>query len=224
MAGADPEERRAFAAAGPLVAATEELSWLLGRGYAEAAAATLVGDHHQLTRLQRAAIRRSACSDAARDAREARRVDAPDGRRIAVDGFNQLVTTERALAGGVVLRGRDGALRDVAGVHGTWRRSAGTGAALARLVDALAGAADVRWVLDQPVSNSGRLAALIRARGGEVEVVDAADGRLLALAAEGFVLATSDAGLLDRGVAWIPLVARALAGTGARIVHLGRSG
>jgi hypothetical protein len=216
VAGADPTDRETFTAAviPRLRIAVEELSWLLGRGYAEGAAATLVGDHHQLDRRQRLAIRRCACTDAQRAERAARRVAPADlgARPVAVDGFNQLVTIERGLAGGAVLRGRDGALRDVAGVHGSWRRSDHTAEALRRLTRGLVGPAT--FVLDAPVSNAGRLATAIRELAGDrpwtVELSDNADRRLLELAREGAVLATSDGALLDRCEAWVPLVERAL--------------
>lgn len=199
--------------------AVHELSWLLGRGYAEGAAATLVGDHHQLEQRQRMAVRRCACDDRARAVRQARRVwpDALGDRRVAVDTLNQLVTVERGLAGGAVLRGRDGALRDVAGVHGSWRRSDRTAEALDRMSRAL-GPRAVTFVIDAPVSNSGRLAGLVRDRAAgrawEVELAHPADARLLALGAEGWVVATADAGLLDRCPAWFGLaeVALSLAG------------
>lgn len=220
MAGRDPVEDEAFAERHlpRLRLAVDELSWLLGRGYAPDAALGVVGDHHQLTRLQRTAVRRCACPDAARE--ERRRRWSEQAHRVAVDGFNQLVTLERGLAGGVVLRGRDGALRDVAGVHGTWRRTDGTATALDALVAAL-GSADAVWVLDRPVSNSGRLAGMLRERGPwQVELSDRADSRLLELAADGRALATSDGGLLDRCGPWTSLVERAIAGRDVRVVEL----
>jgi hypothetical protein len=216
MASADPTDPKTFAPAAipRMQRATAELSWLLERGYAEPPALTLVGDHHQLTGRQRMAVRRAACPEPERRDRAARRCDVLAGQWVAIDGFNQLVTTERALAGGAVFRGRDGALRDVAGVHGTWRRSDTTAAALQRLVDALAGlgAGPVIWVLDAPVSNSGRLAAMIRALDDRVtvETSDRADARLLELAAAGAVLATGDGPLLDRCGPWIGLAEVAL--------------
>jgi hypothetical protein len=210
VAGADPTDRDTFDPRDlpKLRAAVAELSWLLERGYADGAAATLVGDHHQLDRRQRLAVRRCACTDPQRVERAARRVDL-DGRPVAVDALNQLVTIERTLAGGAAVRGRDGVLRDVAGVHGTWRRSERTADALDRLIAAL-GSAPARFVIDAPVSNSGRLAAAIRERGPEVELADPADGRLLELAREGWALATADGGLLDRCGAWCALAERAL--------------
>jgi hypothetical protein len=226
MASADPTDPKTFAerALPRMRRAAAELSWLLERGYADAAALALVGDHHQLDRRQRMAVRRAACPESARLARVQRRVTALGGRPVAVDGFNQLVTTERALAGGAVFRGRDGALRDVAGVHGTWRRSDTTAAALERLVEALraAGAGPATWVLDAPVSNSGRLAAMIRELDPafDVRTSDRADSELLELARGGAVLATGDGPLLERCEAWIGLVELALP-DGAWVVDLG---
>lgn len=214
MAGAHPADRATFpdSALAPLRTAVEELSWLLGRGYADDAALTIVGNHHQLDVRQRMAVRRCACSDAVASRRRACRRQTFDGL-IAIDGFNQLVTIERALAGGALLRGRDSALRDIASVHGTWRRGDHTHQAIA-LISALfpEPAQDIIWVLDSPVSNSGRLAELIREERPHwrVEVVATADNRLAQLGAEGAAVGTSDGGLIDRCAAWVPVAERAL--------------
>lgn len=120
------------------------------------------------------------------------------GARVAVDGFNILVTAEAALAGAVLLRGRDGRTRDLASVHGTWRRMEETSQALALLSRVLEPAAEVCWVLDRPVSNSGRLAGWVRERGWQAELSDRADSRLRTLGLEGWCVATADGPLLDR--------------------------
>jgi hypothetical protein len=133
------------------------------------------------------------------------------GAWVHVDAFNTLITLERALSGGPVLVGRDGAMRDLAGVHGTWRAVSQTPRGIELVGRRLAGAgcAGVRWCVDQPVSNSGRLAAMLReaAEGAgwrwEVEVLPSPDPILAA--AEGIVV-TSDAWILDRCGAWFGLV------------------
>src|SRR5690606_36397710 len=107
-------------------AAVEELSWLRSRDYAEPSALALVGDRHQLAARQREAVRRSACTERARASRSRREVAVADASRIGIDGFNLVITIESALAGGVVLVGRDGAYRDLARVHGSYRRVADT--------------------------------------------------------------------------------------------------
>ncbi|HJL16733.1 MAG TPA: DUF434 domain-containing protein [Sandaracinaceae bacterium LLY-WYZ-13_1] len=210
--GPAPRDRDLFAPdrLDPLRTAVAELSWLLARGYAEGSALKLVGDRHALTARQRKAVRHCACPDPARDARRRTRrpVEATAGETLHVDGFNVLIVGESVLGGGVVLVGRDGAHRDLASVHGTWRRVAET----TEVVDALGAmtreAREVVWWLDRPVSNSGRLAALLRERARvrgwrwRTEVVWDPDG---VLADTDGLVATADARVLDAGVRWVDL-------------------
>lgn len=151
--------------------------------------------------LQRQAVARSACSDTQRDVRRARQRPRAEGA-VAVDGFNTLFTLERAVAGGAVLRGRDGAHRDVAGVHGTWRRSVHTGRALDLLVAVLEGAHATVFV-DAPVSNSGRLPGLLRDRGLRATLVPSADPVLIEADAVAAALPhVPDAWVVDLGGPW----------------------
>jgi len=194
-----------------LATATAELSWLLTRGYAETASLKLVGDRHDLTARQREAVARSACSDQALASRAARQSGLDAGiDRLVIDGLNQLITIESALSGGVVLVGRDGCCRDLASIHGTYRKVAQTPAAI-RLVGQLArdhGVGQLDWLLDRPVSNSGRLAALIEAELGEMKVrtvVSLVDDPDSLLVAESGIIATSDGPVLDRAGRWLGL-------------------
>lgn len=200
--GAHPEDARLFAPdqLPALQRATAELSWLLGRGYREVGALKLVGDRHQLNRRQRIAVQRSACAPAAARARRAA-LRPVEGATVALDGFNQLITVEAALAGGVLLRGADGRVRDLSSVHGSYRRVDESEAAVDLLARALLPAAEVVAVLDRPVSNSGRVAAMFRDRGWQAELADQADARLLELADSGYLLASADGPLLDRALA-----------------------
>ena len=77
---------------------------------------------------------------------------------------------EAALSRGLILVGRDGCCRDLAGLHGTYHRVAETETALQLIVAHLRHACGSRagegllrvdWYLDQPVSNSGRLKAFM---------------------------------------------------------------
>lgn len=70
----------------------------------------------------------------------------------------------------------------------------------------------VRWLLDQPVSSSGRLAARLRARAG---ARSALDGRGRDEPGPGAgrnreVVVTADAAVLDRAGAWLNFAALAL--------------
>jgi hypothetical protein len=197
-----------------LRAAVADFSWLLGRGYPERSALALVGNRFSLTGRQRLAVQRAACTDEARLARAARRTElaALRGRALWIDGFNVLITVEAALAGGVLLRCRDGCLRDMASIHGSYRTVAETalaGDALATAISELR-LARCRILLDRSVSNSGRARAALldaaRSRGLDwsVELTDDVDRELRA-APDGVVIASADAGVLGRCGSWTDL-------------------
>lgn len=139
--------------------------WLLTRGYAGKSALKLVGDRFSLTQRQRLALMRSACSDQQRVTRQARCVGLAGmaGQLLVVDGYNLLITIEAALSGAYIFKGRDGCMRDLASVHGTYRRVEETVAALQLIGVFLMESAvpHVTWLLDSPVSNSGRLKTLM---------------------------------------------------------------
>jgi hypothetical protein len=148
-----------------LRAAVADFSMLLTKGYADKSALTLVGDRFSLTQRQRLAVMRSACSDQQLHSRLERRVpvEALAGQPIAIDGYNLLITIEAAMSGGLIFRGRDGCFRDLASIHGTYRKVEETIPAVQLIGDFLAEirVAQALWLLDSPVSNSGRLKTLI---------------------------------------------------------------
>jgi hypothetical protein len=195
-------------ARGGLRAAVTDLSWLLSRGYAMPSALKLVGDRYRLVERQRVAVQRSACSDAALASRKSRQVDARSiqGKSLLIDGFNLILTLESALGGGIVLVGRDGCYRDMASVHGTYRKVEETLPALelaARLLTEW-GVGPCKWLLDAPVSNSGRLAAMIR-KVAPVWVAETIPDPDAVLVSSEAVVATADAGVLDCCGKWISL-------------------
>src|SRR2546429_1054165 len=148
------------------------MSWLLSRGYQPKSALKLVGDRHSLRERQRLAVARAACSDESRERRRERRVEARGvrGSELVIDGFNLVITLEAALAGGVLILCRDGCLRDLSSVHGSYRAVEETERAVTLAGEVLddLGARAALWLLDSPVSNSGRLAERVRriAAGG----------------------------------------------------------
>jgi len=195
-----------------LTCAGRDLAWLLGRAYPIDASLKLVGDRYGLVQRQRKALLRAACEPERATARIARRVSIEQaaGAELWIDGFNVLTTIEVALAGGVVLFTRDGCARDIAGVHGSYRRVDETLPALELLGECLARweIASSRWLLDRPVSNSGRLCTAMRELAAErgyrwiVELV--ADPDPLLSATEELV-ATADGVILDASAAWLSL-------------------
>src|SRR2546429_7651743 len=166
--GAHPEDQKLFAAGQvPILrTAVGELSWLLTRDYSLKGALKLVGDRHSLTDRQRLAVSRSACSDQSKERRAASLVNPEEisDEDLIVDGFNLIITVEAALSGGLLMICRDACIRDLSSVHGSYRAVNETDTAIQLIGEALEvlQPKSVDWVLDRPISNSGRLAQRIR--------------------------------------------------------------
>jgi hypothetical protein len=238
--GPHPEDGRLFAEERwpALRGAVSDLAWLLTHDFALHGALKLVGDKYQLDERQRVAVMRSTCSEQSRAWRRGNELMPGEvvGRRVLLDGYNVLTTVEAALGGGVLLRGMDGCLRDMASLHGHYKRVAETGPALELIGRTLAelGVGEIEVLLDAPVSNSGRLKTVMRKVAEEqgwkwaVTLVPDPDP-VLARSAE--VIATADSAVLDgvrnpagmTGPRWVNLagevVKRKVAG--ARVVGMG---
>ena len=230
--GADPEDERSFGASRlpTLRQATRDLCWLLDHGYGIAPATELVGDRHHLTRRQRIAIARCACSGEAKERRDGHCVAPPQlrGQELWLDGLNVLTSVETALGGGVILIGRDGCCRDVAGIYSHYHKVAETVPAL-RAIGQLAsqwGVTKCHWWLDSPVDNSGRLKGILHEVATEagwpwqVELVTNPDR---VLSATDQIVSSSDHAILDRCQRWINLARQVIDkhAPQARIVDLG---
>ena len=229
--GAHPADSELF---GPdqlpkLRLAVSELSWLLSRGYKMTSSLKLIGDRHGLRERQRLAVSRSACSDQARQRRKDHCVAVEQLRNqpVIVEGFNLIITVEAALSNGPLFVGVDECVRDLSSVHGSYRSVQETDRAIAMVGEAFQklGASSVSWLLDRPVSNSGRLAAKLAdfaVRNNcswEVQVVFNPDA---AIAASPAVAITSDSAVLDRVERWANLKSYVLAREvpGAWMIHL----
>lgn len=195
-----------------LRAAVTDLCWLLDRGYASNSATELVGNRYNLASRQRMAVSRCSCPiEAAHHRRRLQLTpEAVQGRELWLDGYNVLTVLESALAGGLVLLGRDGCCRDIAGIHRRYRKVNETVPGLRLIGETTAawGVTCCRWWLDKPVSNSGRLKALIeeqaRAAGWNMAVeLDFNPDRILSQSPH--VIATSDGAVLDRCQQWVNL-------------------
>ena len=209
--GAHPEDRKLFAEAQlPILqTAVGDLSWLLSHDYTMKGALKLVGDRYSLTERQRLAVSRAACSDQGKQRRAATRVGAKDlgGEDLIVDGFNIIITVEAALSGGILIDCRDGCIRDLSSVHGSYRSVNETDQAIHLIGTALEDLkpASVAWVLDRPISNSGRLAKRIRdlatqlGRNWSVGVIFNPDAEIIGSRQ---VVISSDSHVLDQSERW----------------------
>ena len=220
-------------AIGDLRLAVGDFSLLLTRGYAQKSALKLVGDRFSLTDRQRLAVMRSACSDQQRASRRQRRLELQylAGESIAVDGYNVLITIEAAMSGGFVFKGRDGCCRDLASIHGTYRKVTETIPAVQLIGEFLekTDAGRTLWLLDSPVSNSGRLKTLIdqvAEKNGwswEIELVLSPDAMLKKT---DLVVASGDSVVLDECGSWVDLATEIIGKKlrSARVIDLTASG
>jgi hypothetical protein len=214
--GPHPADEKLFAPAAisDLRSALADFSLLLTKGYADKSALKLVCDKFSLTERQRLAIMRSACSDQQLASRSERRVELKDiaGRSIAIDGYNVLITVEAAMSGGVIFKGRDGCFRDLASIHGTYRKVTETIPAVELIGWFLQqiGAGKALWLLDSPVSNSGRLKTLIGELADknnwnwEIQLLLSPDAELIKTEQ---IVASSDSVILDGCRKWTNLAA-----------------
>ena len=195
-------------AAEQLNAAAQELVFLMDRGYDTKSASTFVGNHHLLSERQRMALARIVSTASAVQNRKRKELlQTPD--YLVLDGFNTIITLEVALSGSLLLEGMDGTIRDLAGLRGSYRIVDKTIQAVELLIARFEklGVKKALFYLEQQVSNSGRLRALLlgkaNGRGVEVqaELHPSVDGQLSRM--ENVV--TADAIILDKCGSWYNL-------------------
>lgn len=215
--GYAPTDEREFAGEDLrlLQRAQRDIFYLVNRGYGLGRAVTFVGDRFQFSARQRMALTRATCSEEELLGRRGReRTSGFAGRTLLIDGFNLVIPLEIALSGSTLIRCMDGAVRDLAGLHGSYRLIDKTDGAIRLIGGELAalGVGAVRFYLDSPVSNAGRLKQrILELLGAEPYAVDAeltdhADGMLFGRE----LVATGDSAILDRCESWVNLTARIL--------------
>lgn len=211
--GFDPDDEKIFSQDGikKLKIAQEDVQWLLNRGYKLKPIMEFVGGHYQLTARARTALQRSTSSQTDYKKRKSTILPSQNMKDgcLFIDGFNLIITLEVALSGSVILLGRDGVLRDLAGLRGTYKIIDKTDLALELIGKAFKKyfVPEVKFYLDSPVSNSGRLKTKILEYSElwglptEVELINNVD---VVLAEMGRIV-TGDSILLDQCKSWFNL-------------------
>lgn len=213
--GTDPQDEKFFSktALDKRSYAQEEIRFLIDRGYPIKPVVKLIGDHYQLSTRQRLALTRGTCTTQNEEIRKGKSLPLEEmkNQTIFIDGFNVIITLEVALSRGIILKGQDNIMRDLAGLRGTYRLIDKTELALALLGKILDDfkVKEVYFYLDAPVSNSGRLKTKILEQSAnwkvkvQVEVVNNPDTIL----SEMEHVVTGDAIILDRCKTCFNLVA-----------------
>jgi hypothetical protein len=165
--GFDPDDIKNFSTENinKIKIAQKEVQWLLDRGYKLKPIIELVGNHNQFSFRARTALQRTTSSTVECEKRKSKMLSFEHAKEgcLFIDGFNLIITLEVALSGSPVLLGKDGVLRDLAGLRGTYKLIDKTDIALELIGKTLKDLSvpNVKFYLDSPVSNSGRLKSKI---------------------------------------------------------------
>ncbi len=201
--------------------AVKDMSYLLSRGYGERSSLQLVGNRYRLNVRQQKALQGMTASEEQLERRKSTHFFKEELKHkvIAIDGFNLLIIIESALSGAYLFKGQDGCYRDLSSVHGTYKRVVQTERALKLIGNTLESleVEKVLWILDRPVSNSGRLKQLMLEIAAQYDynwsvLLDYNPDKLLAMSND--VVVSSDAWVLDRANQWFNLVAYMLKQSG----------
>lgn len=223
-----PEDDRNFSpeAIKKMIIASRHICYLINESYDLKSASTFVGNHFLFSERQRLAIARSVATDQQIHERNEKRKDITDlrGQTVWIDGFNEIITLEVLFSHSILFRGMDGTIRDLAALRGTYRMIPETDHAIRIMLKILqeSGAAGAVILLDEPVSNSGRLKTRIAEIGEEyslnldIQILRDVDKTLYD---KDFVI-TSDSVILDHCRSWINLTKAAAREENADILQV----
>ena len=213
-----PEDERNFSPSTleTLRAASRHVGYLINEGYDLKQATTFVGNHFLLSERQRLAIMRSLATDGQLAIRKRKELPMAEvsGSEVHIDGFNIIITLEVLLCDSILFSCMDGTIRDLAALRGTYRIIPETHNAVQLLFDILEtmriGAAHI--LLDEPVSNSGRLKTLIADIGEtypfdlDIQIMKDVDRALY----DRENVITTDSVILDHCKSWLNLTVKCL--------------
>jgi len=145
--------------------AGEDLKHLLNRGYNKQSALTFVCNHYQLKKADRHFLARAVFSDeiCKSTAQKKLPIEEIQGKELAVDGFNVLITTEAVLKNEAILC-EDAVIRDTQGVFGKFRISETTEKAFQEIISLLKKypPRTATFYFDRQISHSGSLCSGVR--------------------------------------------------------------
>ena len=213
-----PEDEKNFSqeALAILRKASRHIRYLINEGYALKQATVFTGNHFQLSDRQRLALMRSLATDEQLAGRKSRQkaLSSLAGQEVWIDGFNTIITLEVLLSDSLLLECMDGTIRDLASLRGTYRLIPETSDAIHLLFRHLQ-SADIQKahiLLDEPVSNSGRLKVLAADIGEDysfeldIQILKEVDKFLYGKSN----VITSDSIILERCTSWVNLTAQCM--------------
>ena len=224
-----PEDEKNFSpsAIEKMKTASRHILYLINEGYDLKQATVFVGNHFLLSERQRLAVMRSIASDENLLVRKRKQIPLAElsGKEVWIDGFNTIITLEVLLSDSLLFECMDGTVRDLAALRGTYRLIPETDEAVRMMFSVLqeAEVGKVNILLDEPVSNSGRLKALIAdtAEGEfsfDLDIMILRDvDRTLYLKER---VVTSDSIILDHCKSWVNLAEECLRRRGEKGIRV----
>ncbi len=219
-----PEDERNFSpsALETLRTASRHIIYLINEGYDLKQAATFVGNHFLLSERQRLAIMRSVATKKQLTERNAK--EKTKGKEIWIDGFNTIITLEVMLSDSILFSCMDTTIRDLAALRGTYRIIPETRDAVRILFDMLRRmqVEAVHVLLGAPVSNSGRLKALMADAGDgypftlNIQIQKDVDRELYGK--ENVI--SSDSVILDHCKSWVNVIAKCVERKGTAVIRV----
>ncbi len=194
--------------------AAQDFRYLLNRRYPRKAALDLVGNRYGLTSDERHLLHRGVFSGLDSQTRRKKRISIGEipNKDLAIDGHNVLITIEAGLSGRPLVLADDGFVRDISGLSGSFKKTETTEKAIQFIISAIKQIKPRQTVflLDAPISNSGKLAEEIRNRlkqenlSGDATAVKVPERILIGFPG---VIATSDTAIIDRSKKVLDLAA-----------------
>jgi len=194
-----------------------DFRYLLSRRYPRENALKFVGDRYLLRKHERLLLYR--CVYGEKEAEEHRRklvaIKQARHARVAVDGYNTLITVESMLQNKPLILCDDSFIRDISSVHNKYKMTLTTEKALKLLAQAIQrnGIGEVKFFFDAQISRSGNLASKVRKLlkksgvNGDSVAVKQADRDVLSWSG---IAASSDALIINRSKKAIDLAGEIL--------------
>jgi hypothetical protein len=185
--------------------AAEDFRYLLNKNYPRKATLELIGNRYGLTSDERHLLHRGVFSNSDSRSRRGKRISAKEiqGRDLAIDGHNVLITIEAGLSGRPLIFGDDGFLRDISGLSGSFKKTETTEKAIQQIIHTLKNMKPRKtlFLFDAPISMSGKLAYEVRGvlkkenLSGDAMAVKVPEKILIGFPG---VIATSDTAIIDQ--------------------------
>lgn len=193
-----------------VITASFDFYFLQNRCYPRNQSLEMVGNRYNLVKQERDILKRSVFSQQDALARLSKRVNNLYRKPLTIDGHNVHITVESVILGRLIVKGNDGALRDIAEISSGFRLTEVSLFAAELICQFLKRleVSEVTAYFDSPISKSGELAGIYN----ELFRKYGLKGKAMAVAVpernfsyEESIIASSDSAVIDEAYRWVDL-------------------